>query len=157
MKRSGLALIITSVIAAFLIGCNSKPNLPPTAEQTKTGSEEAQKVADKFADLMISKCGDEYLFDRYPIHAKAIIAKVEPSEIDLDGHFYGYQFKSRVLIYLKGVKRPDGSYADGNNAIEGYNLFKRGGKWFFRPGHPNEGDVLVDDLQPIRPECPVEK
>jgi hypothetical protein len=158
MKRSSLALIITFILAAASIGCNSKANAATAVDQAKSGDEEAQKVAAKFADLLISKCGDKFVVSDES--ANAFTTKADPNELSPNEHFLGYQWKGRVSISLEGVTT-HGVFIAGSRPYENYEIFKRAGKWFFRSTPPSgigstyEPDILIDDMQPIRPACPV--
>jgi hypothetical protein len=179
MKSRGLAVIICLVSIAIFTGCKTKGNL--SSGQGKTGDEEAQRVAEKFGDLLISKCTGGYMFGLFrpllfppphlyptPFIVKAKSITISPHSI---GHFYGYDWMGYVE-----VSRPE--WGENVPLLEtGFQIYKRGGQWFYRPGR-NEGeypafgdmgnlpakrepwpegiesDVPIDALQPIRAECP---
>ena len=74
-----------------------------------------------------------------PFSVKAISSPIGDYS---EEHFLGYEWKGEVQIMR--VERSEGL---------AYKVYKRGGQWFFRHGN-GEGDIPIDTLKSIRPECP---
>lgn len=157
MKRSKIALLGAIVLVAALLGCNSKANGVPTADQAKTVNEEAQKVAEQYADLVISKCGNGYVYKGRGSYSyqKPFAIKVERIEISPTEHFYGYQWRGAIIIEPQGAGSTLQNQLDHTNWSQAEAIYKRSGKWFIHvPDLKEKAEILIDDLQPIRPPCP---
>lgn len=150
-----VCLVVSGLlVAAALTGCDAKQNKSASVGG-RTGEEEAQRVAEKFADLLISKCEGGYTFGldhpgfRPPPHLYAtpfnVKAKSTPIPLKSAAHFYGYEWYGYVEI-----TRPELGDSLGET---GYEISKRAGQWFFRP-EGRSGEIPIDTLQAIRPECP---
>lgn len=180
MKQRGPAVFFCLLLTAALIGCGSKGN-NTAAERGKAGDEEAQRVAEKFGDLLISKCAGGYMFGLVrplfsppphlyptPFIVKAKPVPISPHSI---GHFYGYDWIGYVEF-----SRPEWR-GDVPITEMGFEIYKRGGEWFYRPGERDgetpafgdvgtlgaqrgewpagrESDIPIDALRSIRAECP---
>lgn len=143
MQKRGPAVFFCLLLIAASNGCGSKGN-SEAAGQGKAGDDEAQLVAEKFGDLLISKCAGGYMFagGKPTVFAKPFEVKAEGSAITdthSEGYFYGYDWTGHVEIMRDG---------EGMS----YGIYKRSGQWFYRSR--GESDVSIDALRSIRPECP---
>ena len=144
MNKHGLVFLTGLLFAATVVGCGHKQN-DAAPEMGKAGQDESRKVAEKFVGLLISHCpagyvaavGKPNIVYREPFNVKVDSIPIGPHS---EEQFLGYQWKGEVEIMRAG---------DG----VAYQIFKRGGRWFYRYGG-NEGDIPIDELQSIRPECP---
>lgn len=145
MKRLGLLIICCLVSVPALVGCGSKLSSPNSG---KTDDAEAQRVAEKFADLLVSKCGPGCLFAGQPptsmkgFGVKAVEQMHDDDLLHSEEHFLGYEWKGHVIIS-----------EDGGSSGTGFPIYKRTGKWFYHT-RGEDGDVPIDMLQSVRPECP---
>lgn len=144
MQKSIVFTITTAVVVATSIGCMSKRTDPPTAAEITTETQNAQKVAERFANLLISKCGDRYMFAHYPdSYTNEISVRAVAQNIGAEEHFYGYEWRGHVVISPEASRQGDA-----------YEIYRRSGKWFFRAGSEKD-DIPIETLQPVKPKCPV--
>jgi hypothetical protein len=130
-------------------GCKSGRAVKDSGESV---DQEAQKEAQKVADLVISKCGSDYVWG-YGLsteqHLKKFDVKAikdwgEESNHYSEDYLLGYEWRGKVTVTTP------------NQNVSGYSfsIYKRNGSWFYRPQDRNlDDDVRIEDLQPTRPDC----
>jgi hypothetical protein len=139
-----------AIACLFALGCNRSADTTVNQPDSKSLAQEANGVAQKFADLTYAKCSDGYYEDggRRPKAALTVKATDSYGQLsDQQQHFLGYQWYGTADVL---------DSRDGGGAT--YHIYKRGGIWYYSPSsdgdHKGETDVPVDLLQSIKPACP---
>ena len=123
-----------------------------------TSDQEAEGVAKNTAGLIRrSGAAGYFTSDRGKVSGPFadLEVSVENRPLDDEEKFWGYQWKGQMLIHTIGGNK-SGPFA---NADAGFDLLKRGDKWFIRVEEGSDRDRFTENidvslLRPVRPACP---
>jgi len=151
MRSSPFGLICLLFIALPICACNHSDS--PNAS-TKSLDAEAQATAERFRDLLYRHCPEGWrsslrgeqgqVFQEIQVNSDDRMVNSD----NLDHKFEGYDWFGDVIIgaYITAGHPPSKSGFS-------YQIYKRGGVWYFNPEKSDEPEVRVDDLRSIAPSC----